>query len=79
LDVVYPSNAAVVISDSTSVLRSKCPRQIVSEIAERRAFLEDMRSKGQGKRYEDQILAEISGRLAELRRMGVTAEQPLGK
>jgi len=36
-------------------------------------FLENMRSRGQGQRYEAQIKAEIAGRMAELRQMGIAA------
>mmetsp|Transcript_2689 Transcript_2689/g.7614 ORF Transcript_2689/g.7614 Transcript_2689/m.7614 type:complete len:131 (+) Transcript_2689:609-1001(+) len=47
--------------------------QILAEIDERRMFLENMRSRGQGQRYEAQIKAEIAGRMAELRQMGIAA------
>lgn len=46
--------------------------QILDEIDERRNFLEDMRSKGQGQLYDAQMKGEIAERLAQLRRMGVS-------
>eukprot|EP00698_Gefionella_okellyi_P019945 TRINITY_DN6197_c0_g1_i4.p1 TRINITY_DN6197_c0_g1~~TRINITY_DN6197_c0_g1_i4.p1 ORF type:complete len:207 (+),score=42.00 TRINITY_DN6197_c0_g1_i4:81-701(+) len=43
--------------------------ELVSEIAERQAFLEEMTTLGQRKQYEAQIKAEISERMAQLRKL----------
>ncbi|KAK9823514.1 hypothetical protein WJX72_003340 [[Myrmecia] bisecta] len=46
--------------------------QIVAEIQERREFLESARQQGQPSPCEARLKAEISSRLAELRRLGVS-------
>ena len=40
---------------------------IVTEIDERREFLDNMRALGKGKEHQEQILGEISSRLADLK------------
>jgi hypothetical protein len=47
------------------------PLQLVAEVAERRAFLEEMRALGQGARHAPAITAEISQRLRQLEGLGV--------
>lgn len=43
--------------------------QLIAEIEERHRFLEEMEALGQRKQYEAQVKAEISQRLAELRKL----------
>jgi hypothetical protein len=45
--------------------------QLVAEVAERRAFLEEMRALGRGARHAPAIMAEISQRLRQLEGLGV--------
>eukprot|EP00877_Chromochloris_zofingiensis_P007945 jgi/Chrzof1/3403/Cz12g24020.t1 len=47
--------------------------QIIDEISERREFLQSMRANGRGQEYEATVKAEVSQRLAQLRRLGVDA------
>eukprot|EP00163_Fabomonas_tropica_P005486 TRINITY_DN15007_c0_g1_i1.p1 TRINITY_DN15007_c0_g1~~TRINITY_DN15007_c0_g1_i1.p1 ORF type:complete len:257 (-),score=53.26 TRINITY_DN15007_c0_g1_i1:149-919(-) len=48
--------------------------QIVQEIQERKEFLDEMRAAGRGAEFEKQIQAEISSRVAELRKIHAQLE-----
>jgi len=68
-EALQPSQPAKTREESA---REQLIDQILDEVEERRAFLEEMRAAGRSAPYEGQIKGEIAERLAQLRRMGVT-------